>query len=127
MTSYGVTNGSTTLARVATNADVPKVDQANTAERTRRYAAASDGLSCISASTARKCLRRRSNRQRGTSRLRSSIATADPISGSRSASSRKDARAWITVPTSASNDDINAHDHMPRSMTASTDTRRPNG
>lgn len=91
--AYGSTNASSTLATVATSADVASADQPNTAERTRRYAAASAGLSAINASTARKCLRRSSNRHRGTSRRKSSITRAAPISGSRSTNSLRDARA----------------------------------
>lgn len=124
---YPSTKGATTEPTVETKTDAPSIDHAITADHTRRYAAASTGLSRLSSATIRRWRARRKTRHQANSLVHDWIASADSISGSRSASSRNDALACKNVATRASNDEINVHDHMPQSMTPGTDTWRPNG
>ena len=127
MNPYPSTNGVTTEPTTETKTEAPSVDHASTADHTRRYAAASTGLSRLSSATIRRWRARCRSRHHANSLVHDWIASADSISGSRSASSRSDAFACKNVATRASNDEISVHDHMPQSMTAGTDTRRPNG
>lgn len=127
MNPYIPRTGATTDPMAVTNTDAPRSDHANTADHTRRYAAASTGLSFIRSATTRRWRARRNNRHHGTSRVHESIASADPISGSLSASSRSDTLACITVATSAITDESNVHVHMTPILADTTDTGGPNG
>lgn len=127
MNPYPSTKGPRTDPTAVTNTDAPSRDHAITADQTRRYAAASTGLSRFSSATIRRWRDRRSSRHQGTSRDHASIANAAPISGSRSESSRKEARACNTVAASAITEEINVHAHMRQSVAATTDTGGPNG